>query len=405
MTDGQSLRLQLRVGLFVLGGLLVFLAVIYLLGAQARYFERKYDLYAEFVEVGGLLEGATVRLAGVQIGRVTDVALPPDPGGKVRVTLTIARRFSNRIRRDSEARIMTQGLLGDRLVEITIGSAAEPPLPPGATIASREPFEPSRLFAEGAGAIAAVGRAAASVATAVDRLEQGGTFDRLGVAIDRVARLTEQVETGKGWLHVLIYEEPETLRRLNALLESARGLVARAERDDHALGVLLSPDSGRSARSLLEAMDSIGRSARSVEASADRIGRGVAANDTLLSALLFDPQYRAVVDDVQVVAKNFRAVSEKLANGQGLLGELLSEPAEPVGLDRAAADLRAAMANLRAVTDRIERGDGTLGALIDDPTVYEKLVQFLDGAERSRLLRALMRSTIRSGAPAPAPAR
>src|SRR3990170_5876818 len=100
MSDGRQLSLQLRIGAFVLGGLVVFLAIIYLLGAQARYFERKYDLVAEFAEVGGLIEGATVRLAGVQIGRVTRVDLPPQPGGKVRVTMTVARRFQDRIRRD-----------------------------------------------------------------------------------------------------------------------------------------------------------------------------------------------------------------------------------------------------------------------------------------------------------------
>src|SRR2546430_11442446 len=74
----------MRIGAFILLGLVVFLAIIYLLGAQARYFERKYALRAEFTEVGGLIEGATVRLAGVQIGRVTSVDLPPHPGGKVR---------------------------------------------------------------------------------------------------------------------------------------------------------------------------------------------------------------------------------------------------------------------------------------------------------------------------------
>ena len=127
MAGGGGVGLQLRIGAFVLAALLVFLAIIYLLGAQARYFERKDTLLAEFTEVGGLIEGAAVRLAGVQIGRVTDVVLPGEPGGKVRVTLTIARRFMGRIRRDSEARIVTQGLLGDKLVEITLGSAAAPP--------------------------------------------------------------------------------------------------------------------------------------------------------------------------------------------------------------------------------------------------------------------------------------
>src|SRR2546428_10281181 len=120
MPDQRSLALPLRIGGFVLVSLAVFLAIIYLLGARARYFESKYELVAEFTEVGGLIEGATVRLAGVQIGRVTSVILPPQPGGKVRVTMTVARRFQDRIRRNSEAHISTQGLLGDKIVEITM---------------------------------------------------------------------------------------------------------------------------------------------------------------------------------------------------------------------------------------------------------------------------------------------
>src|SRR4030095_14028491 len=113
-----EIALKLRVGIFVLLALLTFLGVIYVLGARARLFEARYTIHADFTEVGGLREGATVRLAGVQIGRVTGVHLPPEPGGKVRVDLTIGRQFADRIRTDSVARIETQGLLGDRIVEI-----------------------------------------------------------------------------------------------------------------------------------------------------------------------------------------------------------------------------------------------------------------------------------------------
>ena len=63
----------------------------------------------------------------------------------------------------------------------------------------------------------------------------------------------------------------------------------------------------------------------------------------------------------------------------------------------ATADFRAAMANLRVVTDRLKAGEGTVGALMEDPTVYENLVQFLEGARRSFLLRTLIRSTIDAG--------
>ena len=417
--DGRHYALQLRIGAFVVISLVVFLGIIYLLGAQARYFERKYDLVAEFTEVGGLIEGATVRLAGVQIGRVTNVALAPQAGGKVRVTLTIARRFSDRIRQSSEARIVTQGLLGDKLVEITMGMPDSRPLEPGSTLQSREPFEVGRMFAEGTDALSAITTLVLSLQASLDRLNTAGTLEDLDAAVKSTRRvterleglgrdgafgdvaaaarsarrITEQVEKGGGWLHTLVYEEPEALRRLNTLLGSAQEVLARTRTGDSAVGALLSPESGRSVRALLAAMDAFGR-------GAELAGGG----QGLLSTLLFDPQYKPIVEDLQMVARNFRELSERLARGQGLLAGLLREQGDSP-LDQAAADFRTAMANLRTITDRLKAGEGTLGGLLEDPTVYENIAAFLEGAQRSFLLRSLIRSTIQSGGDGTSPSR
>jgi phospholipid/cholesterol/gamma-HCH transport system substrate-binding protein len=100
-----------------------------------------------------------------------------------------------------------------------------------------------------------------------------------------------------------------------------------------------------------------------------------------------------VAEDVRAVARNFREVSDRLVQGQGFIGGLLSEKGDgPMG--EAAADFRAAMANLRVITDRLKAGEGTVGGLLEDPSVYENLAAFLEGAERSYLLRTLIRSSI-----------
>jgi phospholipid/cholesterol/gamma-HCH transport system substrate-binding protein len=65
------------------------------------------------------------------VGRVTRVSLPERPGAKVRVSLSIARRFADRIRTNSAARIETQGLLGDKLVEISVGTPPSWRVPSG----------------------------------------------------------------------------------------------------------------------------------------------------------------------------------------------------------------------------------------------------------------------------------
>jgi phospholipid/cholesterol/gamma-HCH transport system substrate-binding protein len=219
----------------------------------------------------------------------------------------------------------------------------------------------------------------------MDRLDRSGMLDELAETVKSARRITAEVEKGQGWLHALVYDEPEALRRLNALLISTQALLARAESRQSAIGVLLSPESGKAAQSLLAAMEALGR-------GAGKPGAG----EGLLTTLLFDPEYKPVAQDLQVVARNFRDVSEKLAHGEGLLGSLLASDGDG-GLGPAAADFKVAMANLRAVSERLNSPDGSIGALIEDPTVYENLVQFLEGARRSYLLRALIRSSIGSG--------
>jgi phospholipid/cholesterol/gamma-HCH transport system substrate-binding protein len=385
--EQQDRARKLRVGLFVLVAVLAFLGMIYALGARARLFEPRYTIYAEFIEVGGLAEGATVRLAGVQIGRVSGVNLPSQPGGKVRVELNIARRFADRIRGDSMARIDTQGLLGDKIIEITVGTAGTPPLQAGATIASRDPADIAGVISTGAETVKNVAAVAESFRQAADSFNQAKIVEDLAAASSSARKATEQfarigaeVEKGRGWAHALIYEEPVALRRLNQVLATTHALLDRVERGEGAVGVLTSQRSTEAARKLVQAMERVGR-------LSDQTG----GDDGLLPALLFDPKYRAVLDDLRLVTRNLREVSDRIVGGRGTLGSLVKDTPEDGGLRLAIQDLQVATANLKNITTKINEGEGTLGALIADPTVYDRLVTILDGVQRSFLLRSLIR--------------
>ena len=384
----RELAVKFRVGIFVIVALGAFLGLIYMLGARARLFEARYTIYAEFTEVGGLTEGATVRLAGVQIGRVKDVVLPGQPGGKVRVVLNITKQYADRIRKNSVARIETQGLLGDKIVEITVGTADAPPVQAGETLASRDPFDINEAIAESAKTVKNIAALADSLRETAETLNQSRIIQDAAVTVgsarrvtDKLGRIVDQVESGKGWAHVLLYEEPVALRRLNELLVSTGRLVDRIERGEGAAGVLTSEQSTASAKRLVAAMD---RLSRVVEQPSEQ--------DGLLPALLFEPKYRNVLDDLQVVARNLRDVSDRVAGGRGTLGSLVKDEPEEGGIRQASRDFQAAMANLKSITEKVDEGEGTIGALIADPSIYDRLVTILDGAQRSRLLRGLLRS-------------
>ena len=378
---------KMRVGIFVLVSLAVFLGIIYMLGARSRLFEARYTLYAEFTEVGGLQEGATVRLAGVQIGRVSKVELPSQPGGKVRVELKIAKQFADRIRKDSEARIQTQGLLGDRIVEITVGTAQMAAVTPGETVRSRDPVDISNIIGEGAGVVRSVAALADSFRKVAEEFQETRVMQDLGDTVraarkvtDQAGRIVDRVEKGPGLAHTLLYDEPVALRRIDGLITSTQSILSRVERGEGAVGVLTSQESTQAAKRLVAAMERFG-------AIADR----PATDEGLLTALLFDPKYKSVLDDLQRVAHNFRDVSDRLAGGRGTLGGLLKDEPAEASVRQASSDLQATLANLRSITEKINEGEGTLGALIVDPTLYERLSNILDGASRSFLLRSFIR--------------
>ena len=381
MSEGRGeIALKLRVGIFVLLALLTFLGLIYALGARARLFEARYTIHADFTEVGGLVVGATVRLAGVQIGRVTGVHLPGEPGGKVRVDLTIARRYADRIRRNSMARIETQGLLGDKIVEITVGTSAAPPLVSGDVLPSRDPADFGRVLAAGAETAKDVAALAGSLRQTAEAINQSKIIESAATTVNRLGRAVDQIEHGRGWAHALLYEEPVALRRVNELIATTQALVERVEKGQGAAGVLVSPEGTASAKRFVAAMDRI-----SVMVEHPEREQG------LLPGLLFDPKYRPILDDLRIVAHNLREVSDRLAGGRGTLGSLVADSGDTSELQLTLQDLRVAVANFKAISGKINEGEGTVGLLIADPTIYERLVAILEGAQRSFLLRSMIR--------------
>jgi phospholipid/cholesterol/gamma-HCH transport system substrate-binding protein len=360
--------------------------MVYALGARARLFEARYTIHADFTEVAGLTEGATVRLAGVQIGRVTGVHLPGEPGGKVRVDLTIARRYADRIRLDSIARIDTQGLLGDKVVEVTVGTAGAPALKPGEVLAARDPADLGRVLTQGANAASDVGALVAALRKTAEDVNRSKLVDDVSAAVNKIGRVANQVEQGRGWAHALLYEEPVALKRMNEAITTTQKLLDRVAEGQGPAGVLLSPGGTEAAQRFVAAMDRLGR-------LIDRPG----AEQGMLPALLFDPKYKETLEDLRTVTRNLREVSDRVAGGRGALGALVAA-GDDGSLRTTVEDLKVAVTNLKVISEKVKEGEGTLGALIADPTIYERLVAILEGTQRSFLLRSLIRSLGEKGA-------
>jgi outer membrane protein OmpA-like peptidoglycan-associated protein len=130
-----------RIGFFVVLTLLFLSAGVFLVGNKEFLFTPTYLLKTDFQNVTGLNNGSEVRVGGVHEGTVMRTDLPAQPGGKVTVLMKLHSSTRNIIRRDSIASIKTEGLLGNKYVEISFGSEKAEAVTNDDVIASEAPLD------------------------------------------------------------------------------------------------------------------------------------------------------------------------------------------------------------------------------------------------------------------------
>jgi len=135
-----------RLGAFILGAFAIFVFIVFRIGDKDFLFSSTYRLQAPFDNVAGLGNGAEVRLGGVRVGTVEQIQLPGKAGGKVLVVVQVERSTRKLIFQDSIASIETEGLLGNKHVNIMGGSSEAPPVREGDTLQSQPPLDFSDLI-------------------------------------------------------------------------------------------------------------------------------------------------------------------------------------------------------------------------------------------------------------------
>src|SRR6187551_3212699 len=131
----MAISREMKVGLFVLAGLVGAGSITFLIGDNKSLFDSKVHYHSSFDDVQGVKPGSTVRMGGVDIGTVARVQYPADPSRTtIDVEISVVKREAQRIRVGSEASINAKGLLGDKMVSITPGPSEGPPIPAGGEI-------------------------------------------------------------------------------------------------------------------------------------------------------------------------------------------------------------------------------------------------------------------------------
>jgi len=179
---------SIRLGLFLLTTLAIAAVCVFLVGSREAKVGSKYLVRSDFENVAGLTEGADVRVGGIRKGIVSSIRLPKRPDGKVVVTMDLSQDTRAIVKQDSTAAIQSEGLLGDKYVDISFGSVDAAELKGGETIESAPPFDISDLFQK--------------ANQVIDTAQ--ATLDSIQGAADNINLITGKMNTGQGTIGKLI---------------------------------------------------------------------------------------------------------------------------------------------------------------------------------------------------------
>lgn len=233
MVKPESRATETMVGLFVLLGLAVISVLVFAIAGKQKLFEPRYRLTARFANVAGLKVGSPIRLAGLEVGRVESLSFTPE--GEVLAMLSLQTRYEKQIRNDSVATISSVGILGDKSVEITIGSKRMGYLRSGGAILTKEPFDVSQFVDQ-------VGPMAAKVDEILSYLSKvTGEFSmedfHFAETVDHANAILKKIEKGQGTLGATVndptlYKEAVSFVREGK--ETAEGLQKALDRVESA---------------------------------------------------------------------------------------------------------------------------------------------------------------------------
>src|SRR5882724_4493283 len=142
---------NLSIGLFVIGGLVLFGIGMFVIGDRHQVFAQHTEYYSEFVNLAGLAKGAKVRVAGMDAGQVVAIAVPDSPPSRFRVKWRIDAKLRGLVRADSIVTIGTEGIVGGTYLSVRPGTAQAIQADTLTTIPSQEPTELAELLTRGDG--------------------------------------------------------------------------------------------------------------------------------------------------------------------------------------------------------------------------------------------------------------
>jgi phospholipid/cholesterol/gamma-HCH transport system substrate-binding protein len=307
---------ELKIGVMAVAALVLTALLVIAVGGASGFAWQRYELKTNFANVQGLKAGAIVRVAGVEVGKVTRVELA---GTGVDVRLSIKKENQSRVTTDSFASIGAMSLLGEPLIDVS-PAATGTPLKDGDTIKSRKP--------------------ASQLSDVAETANEG---------IVEATALLKDIRAGKGSVGKL-FSDDALYRDLNAFVASANEVTASINKGKGTLGKLTNDP---------KAYDELQASLANLQ----EMTRKINAGEGSLGQLLKDDK---LSKSLTATSGNLEQVSGRLNRGDNTAGKLLTEKELYDKLNSTAT-------HLDELTRNLNEGKGTAGALLHDTKLYDTM--------------------------------
>ncbi len=314
------------IGLFLILGIGLFTAILFLIGNRHDIFGKHVEYYAEFSDIGGLPRGAQVRVAGIEAGEVKGIEIPASPASKFRLKLQVRANARGMIRTDSLVSIKTEGLVGDKYVFIRQGTSAAGEAADGATLPSKEPFD--------------LGAALEKAAPLLDKSSalldnlQGSVTDlhgRLDVALESVTKTVNHVD---GLVTVVQPDIKKMAGNASQITDTINAIVSDLNAGKGPIGLLLKDETTR--KQLQATLSNAQQATSNLSEASARADR-----------LIQDIESRDLASKAQAILQNVQAMSAQL--NQTIKGAL--------GPDNMGED---GATNIRETLSNLNRGTANL---------------------------------------------
>jgi phospholipid/cholesterol/gamma-HCH transport system substrate-binding protein len=314
------------IGLFLILGIGLFTAILFLIGNRHDIFGRHVEFYAEFSGIGGLPRGAQVRVSGIEAGEVKGIEIPASPASKFRLKLQVRANARGLVRTDSLVSIQTEGIVGDKYIFIREGTNTAPEAPDGATLPSKEPFDLGAALEKGSKLLDKSSTLLDSVQSSVTDLH-----GRLDVALDSVTKTVNHVD---GLVTVVQPDIRKMASNASQITDTINAIVSDLNEGKGPAGLLLKDEATR-------------KQLQATLANAQQATLNLSDASARADRLIEDVQSRDLAAKAQAILENVQVMSEQL--NQAIKSAL--------GPDNMGED---GATNIREVLSNLNRGTANL---------------------------------------------